>query len=74
MMGGQVSMGFSALPSSLPYARAGKLRPLAVTGSKRSEAAPDIPTFVNWDIRRSTSSAGTACSRLRARRQTSSRG
>ncbi len=46
MMGGQVSMGFSALPSSLPHARTGKLRALAVTSAKRSEAAADIPTFV----------------------------
>ena len=51
MMGGQVSMGFSALPSSLPYARAGKLRPLAVTSAKRSEAAPDIPSFVELGFR-----------------------
>ena len=46
MVGGQVPMGFSALPSSLPHARAGKLRPLAVTSARRSEAATDIPTFV----------------------------
>jgi tripartite-type tricarboxylate transporter receptor subunit TctC len=46
MMGGQVSMGFSALPSSLPHARVGKLRAISVTGPKRSEVAPDLPTFV----------------------------
>jgi tripartite-type tricarboxylate transporter receptor subunit TctC len=46
MVGGQVAMGFSALPSSLPHARAGKLRALAVTSAKRSEAAGDIPSFV----------------------------
>lgn len=46
MIAGQVSMGFSALPSSLPYARAGKLRAIATTGTKRSEVATDIPTFV----------------------------
>ena len=45
MVGGHVSMGFTALPSSLPQARAGKLRPIAVTSVKRSEAAPDLPTF-----------------------------
>jgi tripartite-type tricarboxylate transporter receptor subunit TctC len=45
MIGGHVSMGFTALPSSLPQARAGKLRPIAVTSVKRSEAAPDLPTF-----------------------------
>jgi len=46
MITGQVSMGFSALPSSLPHARAGKLRAISVTGPKRSEVAPDLPTFV----------------------------
>jgi tripartite-type tricarboxylate transporter receptor subunit TctC len=45
MIGGHVSMGFTALPSSLPQARAGKLRPIAVTSTKRSEAAQDLPTF-----------------------------
>ena len=45
MVGGHVSMGFTALPSSLPQARAGKLRPIAVTSAKRSEAAPELPTF-----------------------------
>ncbi len=45
MVGGQVSMGFTALPSSIQHARSGRLRPIAVTGSKRSEAAPDLPTF-----------------------------
>ena len=45
MVGGQVSMGFTALPSSIQHARAGKLRPIAVTSSRRSEAAPELPTF-----------------------------
>jgi tripartite-type tricarboxylate transporter receptor subunit TctC len=45
MVGGQVTMGFTALPSSIQQARAGKLRPLAVTSSKRSDAAPELPTF-----------------------------
>jgi tripartite-type tricarboxylate transporter receptor subunit TctC len=46
MVGGQVSMGFTALPSSLPHVRTGRLRPLAVTSARRSEAAPEIPSFV----------------------------
>ena len=45
MVGGQVSMGFTALPSSIQHARSGKLRPIAVTSAKRSEAAPELPTF-----------------------------
>lgn len=46
MVGGQVSMGFIGLAGSLSYARAGKLRPIAVTGNNRSEMATSIPTFV----------------------------
>ena len=45
MVGGQVSMGFTALPSSIQQARAGKLKPIAVTSTKRSDAAPELPTF-----------------------------
>ena len=45
MVGGHVSMGFTAIPSSLPQARAGKLRAIAVTSVKRSGAAPELPTF-----------------------------
>ena len=45
MVGGQVQMGFTELPSSIQHARAGRLRPIAVTSAKRSEAAPELPTF-----------------------------
>ena len=45
MVGGQVSMGFTALPSSIPHARSGRLRPIAVTSGKRSEAAPELASF-----------------------------
>ena len=45
MVGGQVQMGFTALPSSIQHARSGKLRPIAVTSVRRSDAAPELPTF-----------------------------
>jgi len=35
---------FDNVPSSLEYARTGKLRALAVTTATRSEVLPDIPT------------------------------
>jgi tripartite-type tricarboxylate transporter receptor subunit TctC len=44
LLGGQVQMMFSPLPSSIEYLRAGKLRALAVTTATRSAALPDIPT------------------------------
>src|SRR5262249_10591561 len=44
LIGGQVQVFFSTLPSSIEYIRAGKIRPLAVTTSTRLEVLPDIPT------------------------------
>jgi tripartite-type tricarboxylate transporter receptor subunit TctC len=45
LMGGQVPMLFSSLGPVVSAAKAGKVRPLAVTSLKRSNAFPDIPTF-----------------------------
>ena len=45
MVSGEVPMGFAGF-SALAHARSGRLRALATTGSKRGEATPDLPTFV----------------------------
>ena len=44
LMGGSIQLMFDNMPSALPMAREGKMRALAVTTAKRSNAAPDIPT------------------------------
>jgi tripartite-type tricarboxylate transporter receptor subunit TctC len=44
MISGTVHVMFDNMPSSLPHVQAGKLRALAVTTAKRSEALPDVPT------------------------------
>jgi tripartite-type tricarboxylate transporter receptor subunit TctC len=44
LVGGQVQVMFDAMPSSIEHIRAGRLRALAVTTAKRSEALPDVPT------------------------------
>ena len=44
LLGGQIQLVFATIPSAIEYIRAGKLRPLAVTTAKRSEALPDVPT------------------------------
>src|SRR5262249_54103906 len=44
LLGGLVQVMFDPVVSSIAHIRAGKLRPLAVTTSMRSEALPDIPT------------------------------
>ena len=43
-LSGQVQFSFIYGPSALPHIRAGKMIGLAVTSSRRSAAAPDIPT------------------------------
>jgi tripartite-type tricarboxylate transporter receptor subunit TctC len=44
LIGGQVQVMFGALPSSIGYIKAGRLRALAVTTETRSPILPDIPT------------------------------
>jgi len=44
LLGGQVQVMFSPLPESIESIRAGKVRALAVTTAKRSQALPDVPT------------------------------
>ena len=43
-IGGQTQLMFDTMLSAMPHVRAGKLRALAVTSTKRSPAAPEIPT------------------------------
>jgi tripartite-type tricarboxylate transporter receptor subunit TctC len=45
VVGGQIQLMFSGMSSVMPHIKAGRLRPLAVTGAKRSPAAPDVPTI-----------------------------
>jgi tripartite-type tricarboxylate transporter receptor subunit TctC len=43
LLGGHVQAMFGTMPASIEYIRAGKLRALAVTSARRSEALPDLP-------------------------------
>ena len=45
VMGGQVQMMFDSTPSAMPFVKSGKLRALAVTTAKRTQAAPDVPSM-----------------------------
>ena len=45
LLAGQVPMMFSGMSSVMPHIKAGKLRPLAVTGAQRSPAASAVPTI-----------------------------
>ncbi len=44
MLGGEVSMMFDSISTSLVQVKAGKLKAVAVTGDKRSPLLPDVPT------------------------------
>lgn len=44
LAGGHVDLVFASITSGMPLARAGKVRALAITSLKRSNAAPDVPT------------------------------
>jgi tripartite-type tricarboxylate transporter receptor subunit TctC len=44
VIGGQVPMMFSVIPTALPQIRAGKLRAIAVTGVARMPQMPEVPT------------------------------
>ena len=48
LLGGQVQVMFDPMPSSIGHIRAGKLIPLAVTSSTRSEALPDVPAMSDF--------------------------
>lgn len=48
VIGNHVSMIFSGMPLAMPHVRAGKLRAIAVSTTKRSSAVPDVPTVAEF--------------------------
>ncbi len=69
-VGGHLNMAVSSVPPAVPLVRSGKLRALAVTSSKRSEALPDVPTMAELGFPGTNSTPGSAlpCRRERRRR------
>ena len=51
LLGGQVTMMFDNLPSSMQHIRSGKLRAIAVTSAKRSPELPDVPTVAESGVK-----------------------
>jgi tripartite-type tricarboxylate transporter receptor subunit TctC len=45
LVGGQIQLMLENIPGTLPFVKAGKLRALAVTDTKRSPVVPDLPTL-----------------------------
>lgn len=44
VVSGQVPIASTSMPPAVPFAKAGKVRPIAVMSVKRSPALPDVPT------------------------------
>ncbi|MGZ8263125.1 MAG: Bug family tripartite tricarboxylate transporter substrate binding protein [Burkholderiales bacterium] len=50
VMSGEAQMTFNVITGTLPHARSGKLRALAVSSAKRTEVAPEIPTVAESGV------------------------
>ena len=50
MLSGQIDMSFEPTSITLSHVRDGKVRPLAVTGARRSSELPDVPTMIESGV------------------------
>jgi tripartite-type tricarboxylate transporter receptor subunit TctC len=50
IMAGEIQLMFASLPGSIDQIRTGRIRAIAVTSAKRSNAAPDIPTVAESGV------------------------
>jgi tripartite-type tricarboxylate transporter receptor subunit TctC len=50
LVGGSVSMSFASMTSSLPFIKASRLRPLAVSSKERSPQLPEVPTMAEAGV------------------------
>ncbi|MGE5096236.1 MAG: Bug family tripartite tricarboxylate transporter substrate binding protein [Betaproteobacteria bacterium] len=50
LLGNQIPSMFDPVQSVIPHIRSGKLRALAVSGTSRSPALPDVPTFAEAGV------------------------
>jgi tripartite-type tricarboxylate transporter receptor subunit TctC len=50
LIAGHVQVSFPTISGGLPHAQAGRLRALATTGAKRSQATPDLPTMIEAGV------------------------
>ena len=58
VVGGQVEFMFDGIATSAPHVKADKLKALAVTSARRSEALPDVPTFAELGFPELTQTIG----------------
>lgn len=48
---GEVQIMFATMPAAMPHVKSGKVRPVAVTTAKRSQAMPDLPTVAEAGVK-----------------------
>jgi tripartite-type tricarboxylate transporter receptor subunit TctC len=50
LLGGEIDAMFDSMPAPLPHLAAGKMVALGVTGQKRLQALPEVPTFAEQGV------------------------
>jgi tripartite-type tricarboxylate transporter receptor subunit TctC len=50
MFSGQISILFDVPPAALPFVKAGRIRALGVSGKKRADVLPDVPTIAEAGV------------------------
>lgn len=50
LVGGQVQLTFAIPINAIPHIKNGKLRPIAITGTSRLDALPQVPTFTEAGV------------------------
>jgi tripartite-type tricarboxylate transporter receptor subunit TctC len=50
LMSGELQVAMAGLATVLPHARGGRLKALAVTGAKRAQIAPEVPTVAESGV------------------------
>jgi tripartite-type tricarboxylate transporter receptor subunit TctC len=51
LLGGQLSLLIEAMPLVLPYVKQGRVKAIAISGTKRAPSLPDTPTFEELGLR-----------------------
>jgi tripartite-type tricarboxylate transporter receptor subunit TctC len=50
VMGGDVDISFANIPAIIQHVKAGRLRPLALSGDRRSDLMPEVPTVAEAGV------------------------